>query len=432
MASLLEVLRQERDELRAEETSIIHRIEAETRRPNDTESARLAEIDARFEGPQGLNAAISLEERRRERERTSPAVRGADPAEGETPGSRMPTPFGTFGDQLMAVARSSGSGARVDDRLLAIQAAASGLNETVPAEGGYLVQPDYGTELLRDTYETGILAGRTRRRPVQGSGFRGNAVDETSRADGSRLGGLQAYWTGEAETMTATKPKFRKVQMDLEKLTGVYYATDELLADGPALEAEVRSWFLEEFGFKFDDAIMRGSGAGMPLGILNAPALVTQAAEGGQTADTVVAANLQKMFARMPARSLANAVWTINQEVYPYLFALESTVGQRIFLAGGNLAEAPQGTILGRPIVVSEVASAIGDVGDVTFVDWNKYLLIEKGGVEAASSIHVQFLTGETAFRFVVRANGQPIPNAAITPFKGANTLSPFVALAAR
>ena len=385
-----------------------------------------------------LDAQMRSERERRETARTAPAlavdeVALAAQARSEENGSG-PTPFGSLGEQLLAVARSSRAGIRMDAGLESIQAyaAAQGLNETVPSEGGFLVQPDYGSELLRDTYDTGILAGRTRRRPVNGSGFRGNAVDESSRADGSRMGGLQAFWTGEAETMTATKPKFRRIQMDLEKLTGVYYATDELLLDGPALESEIRDWFVEEFGFKLDDAIIRGTGAGMPLGILNAPALVSQAAEGAQPVDTVVSANLQKMFARMPARSLANAIWIINQEIYPQLFALESTVGQRIFLSGGNIAEAPQGAILGRPIVVSEQASAIGDVGDVIFADLKRYLLIEKGGVQSASSIHVQFLTGETAFRFIVRANGQPIPNAAVTPYKGASTLSPFVTLAAR
>jgi hypothetical protein len=50
----------------------------------------------------------------------------------------------------------------------------------------------------------------------------------------------------------------------------------------------------------------------------------------------------------------------------------------------------------------------------------------------ADSSIHVRFMTNETTFRFIYRFNAQPIWNSAITPFKGSNTLSPFVALATR
>ncbi len=72
------------------------------------------------------------------------------------------------------------------------------------------------------------------------------------------------------------------------------------------------------------------------------------------------------------------------------------------------------------------------DTGDIILADLTQYLLIEKGGVHAATIIHVQFLTDETAFRFVLRANGEPLPNSSVTPYKGSNTISPFVTLAAR
>ena len=79
-----------------------------------------------------------------------------------------------------------------------------------------------------------------------------------------------------------------------------------------------------------------------------------------------------------------------------------------------------------------EQCSALGDVGDIILADLSQYLTIEKGGLQSASSIHVQFVTDETAYRFVVRNNGQPIWNSALTPYKGANDLSPFVTLAER
>jgi len=59
------------------------------------------------------------------------------------------------------------------------------------------------------------------------------------------------------------------------------------------------------------------------------------------------------------------------------------------------------------------------------------YALITKGGIEAASSIHIKFDYDETAFRFVYRVDGQPYYNAAITAYDTVNTVSPFVALSA-
>ena len=58
--------------------------------------------------------------------------------------------------------------------------------------------------------------------------------------------------------------------------------------------------------------------------------------------------------------------------------------------------------------------------------------MIEKGGMESASSIHVKFTTDETAFRFVMRVDGQPTWNAALTPSNGSNTQSPFITLDTR
>jgi len=92
----------------------------------------------------------------------------------------------------------------------------------------------------------------------------------------------------------------------------------------------------------------------------------------------------------------------------------------------------PFGALFSLPIVPVEFCETLGSLGDIVLADWSEYLLITKGGVEEAESIHVKFLTDETAFRFIMRNNGQPLHDQPITPLKGSNTLSPFVMLAAR
>ena len=47
-------------------------------------------------------------------------------------------------------------------------------------------------------------------------------------------------------------------------------------------------------------------------------------------------------------------------------------------------------------------------------------------------SMHLRFDYAETCFRFMFAVDGQPWLASAITPFKGSNDVSPFVALAAR
>ena len=338
--------------------------------------------------------------------------------------------FKTFGEQLMAAYRASMPGGQVDNRLTT--RAASGLNESNPSDGGFLVQQDFVSELLKRTYETGILASKVKKIPISTSanGLKINAVDEDSRANGSRFGGVQTYWEGEADKLAGSKPKFRVLELSLKKLTGLCYATDELLQDTASLESVIRQAFAEEFGFKIDDAILTGTGAGEPLGILNSSSLVTVAKESNQ-AEKITVENLIKMWNRVWSRSRNNAVWFINQEIEPYLYTLK--IGTTpVYVPAGGLSEKPYGTLFGRPVIPLEQCSALGEVGDIILADLNQYLLIDKGGINAQSSIHVRFLYDENVFRFIYRVDGQPIWNKPLTPYKGTATQSPFVALAKR
>jgi HK97 family phage major capsid protein len=341
--------------------------------------------------------------------------------------------FKGFGDFLMAVRSASVTPGNADYQRL-IKNSASGANESVDAEGGFLVQTDFVSQLMEDAYETGVLPNRCQRIPVSANSnaLTMNGVDESSRANGSRYGGVQAYWEGEADELQSSKPKFRKIELKLKKLTGLCYATDELLQDASALQGVIQRAFASEFGFKLDDAIIRGTGAGQPLGILNSGSLVTVAKETSQPADTVVYENVVKMYARCNGR---NPEWYINRQLIPQLAFMSipvGTAGVPVFLPANGAAGRPYNTLLGLPINMIEQASALGDVGDITLGDFQEYLLADKGSMESAVSIHVRFLYAEQAFRFILRIDGQPLRSKALTPYKGSDELSAFVTLAER
>ena len=337
---------------------------------------------------------------------------------------------------LSAVYAASKQGATPDQRLL-MQNAASGMGESVPSDGGFLVGEDFAKELLQKTYETGVLASKCRKIPISptSNALEANGIDETSRANGSRWGGIQSFWENEADALSGKKPKFNKVELKLKKLTGLCYATDELLQDAVALEAIIGQAFAEEFGFRMDDAIMNGLGAGQPLGFMNSGALVSVAKETSQVAGTIVTQNILKMWSRCWGRSRQDAVWLINQDIEPQLSQLTLNVGTGgipVYMPASGLSGLPYSTLFGRPVIPVEQANTIGSQGDISLVDLSQYLLIDKGGINAASSIHVRFLYDESVFRFIYRVDGQPIWKSALVPFKGSNTLSPFVTLAAR
>ena len=349
-------------------------------------------------------------------------------------------PFKSLGEQLVAVRNFALSSGQVfDKRLIRLNKAAkaTGMSEGVPADGGFLVQTDFTTELMRKTYETGQLSSRADRKQVSANanGATINYVNETARATGSRWGGIVGYWLAEAGTKVASKPEFAQMELKLKKLIGLCYATDELLQDAGMLGAVISDGFAQEFAYLVDDSLMNGTGAGQPLGIMNGGSLVTVAKETGQAADTVVAENIFKMWSRMWGRSRSNAAWFVNQDVEPQLFQLSlpvGTGGQAIYMPPGGLSASPYATLMGRPVVPVESCATVGNLGDIVLADFSEYIMIEKGGIESATSIHVQFTTDETAFRFVLRVDGQPKWVTALTPANSALTLSPFVALAAR
>lgn len=346
--------------------------------------------------------------------------------------------FLSFGEQLVAVRQAALSGGHIDPRLKNIRAA-TGLGETVPSEGGFLVQTDFATDLLKDVFETGILASKCRRITISGkaNSIKINGIDETSRAT-TRYGGILAYWLHEAGTKLPTKPKFRQIELNLKKLIGLCYATDELLDDAAALEGIIRDGFRGEFGFRIDDAIINGTGGGEPLGILQAGSLVSVAKEAAQAADTIMTENIVKMYSRLFASSRPNAMWLINQNVEPQLFTLHLDVGTGgipVYMPAGGLSGLPYGTLFGRPVLPIEQCQTLGDEGDIILADFqNGYILAEKGGVKADVSIHVAFLTDEQVFRFVIRVDGQPVRASVLTPYKGGagSTQSHFIALADR
>lgn len=339
-------------------------------------------------------------------------------------------PFKNLGEQLQAIANSRRSG-KIDERLTKV--AAEGALSAVGSDGAFLIQRDFTTRLMDRGREAAVIAPDCTSIPIgeNADGLEAPLIDETSRATGSRWGGVQVYRRAEAETVTKTKPKLVKAGLELEDMMGLFRATSGLLRDAPQLGAVVEMAFGSEFAFKFDNEIIRGTGVGEALGILNSPALVTVAKESSQSAAGFIALNAANMYARMPARLLGGAKWYMNSDVFPQLLTM--TLGNNaIYLPGGVLATAPFGLLLGRPIVPIEQAETMGTKGDIFFANFSEYIVIEKGGLEAASSIHVYFETDQEVFRWKVRNNGMPAWKSSLAPFKGTAAKSPFVCLATR
>ena len=319
---------------------------------------------------------------------------------------------------------------KMDKRLIAYQgkAAGDGLTEVVDEEGGFLIPPEFSNKLLKVGVEKSDLYAKCFSVPVKTSSIKIPYIKDTDRSSGLIHGGVKLYWADE-ETQA-------RIQLNLHKLIGLAYATDEVLADSPiSLEPLLTEAFTDAFAWTMDYEILAGTGAGRPLGIKNAPCLVTVAKESGQSADTIVYENIVKMYSRMPAPYKKNAIWIANHDIFPQLATMKLAVGtggSAVYLPAGGASGKPYDTLLGKPIIFTEHAETLGDKGDIYFVDLSQYILATKGGIESATSIHLKFDYDQTAFRFTYRVDGQPWWPSALTPRNSSQTLSPFVTLAAR
>lgn len=325
----------------------------------------------------------------------------------------------------------AGRGGAADVRLRA-------QNTQIGEEGGFAVPQPVVNMLLEATLTGGELLSRVTTRPVTtGNSYTETIVKEEARTNGSRNGGVRAFWLAEDGSYTESQAGTRQIDLKLQKLGALVRITDEQAEDGPALLSFVQEQVPEELRFVAEAAVWEGLGAGQPLGFTNGGALITQAIESGQTianTNTHIWMNAAQMYTRIPTRMLAGAAWFVNQALWSKI--LTSTAGAAgshpMFTPAGRLNDAPFGAIYGLPIVPVEYASAEGTVGDFVLANLADYLLITKGGIRQQSSMHVDFVRDRQVLKFTWRVNGAPRTRTPLTPFKGANTLSPYVALAAR
>jgi HK97 family phage major capsid protein len=339
--------------------------------------------------------------------------------------------FRSQGDYFAAVVKSSGKGAVADPRLIANAPTTYG-QEGVGADGGFAVPPDFRTEIVRKVLGEDSLLSRTDQMTTSSNSIT-VPTDETTPWQTS--GGIQAYWESEAGQKTQSKPQLTEKTVKANKIIALVPMTDELLQDAPSMAAYVNSKAPEKIDFKVNDAILNGTGVGQPLGFLKSGALVTVAATSSQTADTVNFQNIVAMYTRATAQAKRNGVWIVNADVEAQLMTMQfpgTGTAVPAYLPPGGLSVSPYGTLLGRPVIPTEAAPALGDVGDISFVDLNQYMSVVKaGGVKQDVSIHLFFDYDITAFRFVLRVGGQPWWNAPVSRLNG-STRSPFVTLAAR
>lgn len=445
MKTNIKQLRQQLHDLKAEGRGNIEVVKAlgEKDDRSDEDDAKIVTLNARVDElaaeVAALEVEIEAEETRLDREHALAATF----APSETPlhpsvvvRSTEPDPaamcgFESGADFALAVrAACRQDGQVIDPRLVAmrsaeIQAAPTGFMQESGADEGYMVPPE-----MRDQIFQLIFAGEDVINRIDMEPTSRNAVtfvrDESTPWSAT---GIQAKWAGEGTALTASKLETKGEMARLHKLYAFVLATDELLEDAPRLNARLTKGASEAILYKASDSIVYGTGAGQPLGWFTSGALVSVAKEGSQVADTIVPANVLKMYSRLLVMGTASPFWLANRDTVPQLGVM--TIGNQPAWTPPNagLANAPGGMLLGYPILLSEHARTVGDKGDLQLVNPAGYYGLEKrGGLQFATSMHLFFDFGIGAFRWTFRMGGQPFLSTPVVADNG-GTKSHFVVL---
>lgn len=399
-----------------------------------------AEVDKLTEQMEGINNQIKSLEKlaKQSQENAEPVYDGIlhnnSKSSGEGKGSED-KPFASIGEQLTAIYNFRKNHVE-DKRLQQVNNAVLGSNEGIGSDGGFAIQTDFAGTILESAVQMSPLLNRLDRYTCSSAAnsMRWVSADETDVSK-SVFGGVQMYWASEAAEVAASKPKFKEMKLDLEKMMGFLYCTDEMLQDASFMSGFAYTGFSLAADRLLTEAVISGDGSGKPLGIINSKALVTVAKENSQANFTFVGNNAVKMQASAMPRNRERLVWLMHPDVEEQLPLLAIKSGDEskfLWNPEGGLGAFDTQRVLNKPVLFEDSCSALGTKGDIMLVDPFQYILLTKGAAKQEWSIHVEFLTDQNCFRMVYRCNGAPKVNSTMTIKNSTKPRSPFVTLADR
>jgi HK97 family phage major capsid protein len=341
-------------------------------------------------------------------------------------------PKKSFGDWALAVARNDRGylekhyGSKFNE-----WQTKAALGESSGVTGGYTVPPEFYQQLLTIMAEQTFIRPRAFVVPMGSATLQMPYLDVTtvqSAGVSPFFGGVQMYWTAEAQTRTETEPQFKQMELRAWELSGYSVSSNVLLQDSiVGLEKFLMTLFAKAIAWYEEYAFLQGSGTGKPQGMLAAPATIPVTRAGS---NQIQFADVATMWSKLLPVSWNSAVWAFSPSAIPQLLQLKDGNNRAIFISiDQGITKTPTWSLLGRPAIPTEKLPALGTKGDLMLVDPQFYVIGDRMQIEIAASEHVNFLKNQMTWRVVERVDGQPWMDKPVTLQDGSTQVSPFVAL---
>lgn len=331
----------------------------------------------------------------------------------------------TLPDFIMAIARHD------EARLKSVYGTTKDVDTLTGGSGGYLVPEEFRADLFRIAYNESPIVARVNRIPVRAPAGSWPALDQyfaptAGSGNTAAAGRMTSAKRSEKGAYTETQPEFELLKWRVnDAVSGYVEASRELRQDSAvAIEALLRQLIGVTVNSKLEYYILRGSGQGEPLGILNWAGRinVTPATDNSFTYEDALA-----MIARFKSVS-GGGVWLHHQSVLPDIGQFENGTGGSVLVANQqqSFTSLP---ILGYQRVMSEHLPQANNSGDVVLTDLGAYNLFVREELYIDFSEHVGFLNGMDTWRFGMRVDGMPALKNSITLAdpQGSYTVGPVV-----
>jgi HK97 family phage major capsid protein len=217
------------------------------------------------------------------------------------------------------------------------------MNETVDADGGYLVPTELQVEVLRLANEGYGVA----RRDMRYLPFSGAANKRIIPKLGSSV---NVFWTDEGAKKTGTTATFGVVTQTLKKLAAIVPLTEELFQDSVIdITSLVAELFLEAVVIEEDTQFFNGDGT-VWLGILNTPTVPTIVTTYNNFA-ALTADDLLDLQYKVKVSARRKAKYYVASSIMGVIRKIKDLNGNYIFSAATSNGPA---TIFGKEVIELE------------------------------------------------------------------------------
>ena len=234
----------------------------------------------------------------------------------------------------------------------------------------------------------------------------------------------EGIWTEAVGKLNELAIVFNQIEVDGYKVGGFIAVPNSILEDTDiALVNEIMNSIAQSIGLAVDKAILYGTGAKMPVGIITRLAEIAEPAYYGDNekawTDLHVsnlllidpAANTDVLFYKDLILKLGKVkanysngakFWAMSSNTFATLQAKALTIN-----AAGAIVSGQNNTM---PIIGGEVVT-LDFIPDNVIVGGygSLYLLAERAGATLAQSEHVQFIEDNTVFKGTARYDGRPV-----------------------